>query len=80
MNQYLGKDKMSCSRIQRDASSETKIATSRSQVKHSTTDPPRSGADPGFLERGFICIKVCVWGVTLLILSFFKIKYPMKMN
>ena len=21
-----------------------------------------SGADPGFLERGSICIKVCVWG------------------
>ena len=20
-----------------------------------------SGADPGFLESGFICIKVCVW-------------------
>ena len=21
-----------------------------------------AGADPGFLERGFIYIKVCVWG------------------
>ena len=21
-----------------------------------------AGADPGFLERGVICIKVCVWG------------------
>ena len=39
-----------------------------------------SGADPGFPERGFICIKVCVGGgggggggggVTLLILSNF---------
>ena len=27
------------------------------------------GADPGFLERGFICIKV--WGLALLILSHF---------
>ena len=34
-------------------------------------------ADPGFLERGFICIKV--WGVPLLILSHF-LKYPMKMK
>ena len=29
-----------------------------------------SGADPGFLERGFVCIKV--WGVALLILSHFS--------
>ena len=29
-----------------------------------------SGADPGFLERGFICIKV--WGLALLILSHFS--------
>ena len=21
----------------------------------------RLGADPGFLERGFVCMKVCVW-------------------
>ena len=21
-----------------------------------------AGADPGFLERGFMCIEVCVWG------------------
>ena len=28
------------------------------------------GADPGFLERGFICIKV--WGFALLILSNFS--------
>ena len=62
---------MSCSRIQRVASSETKIATPRSQVKQSTTDPSRSGADQGFLERGFICIKGCVCVcVALLILSF----------
>ena len=27
----------------------------------------RSGLDPGFLERGFICIKV--WGLPFLILS-----------
>ena len=27
-------------------------------------------ADPGFLERGFICIKV--WGITFLILSNFS--------
>ena len=26
-----------------------------------------TGADPGFLERGFLCIKV--WGFALLILS-----------
>ena len=31
-----------------------------------------AGADPGFLERGFIYIKVCVgWGFALLILSHF---------
>ena len=30
----------------------------------------RSGADPGFLKRGFICIKV--WGFSLLILSNFS--------
>ena len=29
-----------------------------------------SGADPGFLERGFICIKG--WGFVLLILSHFS--------
>ena len=28
------------------------------------------GADPGFLEKGFICIKV--WGFALLILSLFS--------
>ena len=36
-----------------------------------------SGADLGFLERGFIYIKV--WGFALLILSRF-LKYPMKMK
>ena len=35
-----------------------------------------AGADPGFLEKGFICIKMCVCvlgggGVVLLILSHF---------
>ena len=30
----------------------------------------KSGADPGFLEKGFICIKV--WGFALLILSIFS--------
>ena len=30
---------------------------------------PSSGADPGFLKRGFICVKV--WGFALLILSNF---------
>ena len=35
-----------------------------------------SGADQGFLEKGFICIK----GFALLILSIFFIKYPMKMK
>ena len=29
-----------------------------------------SGADPGFLERGFICLKV--WGFALLFLSNFS--------
>ena len=29
-----------------------------------------SGVDPGFLERGFICIKV--WGLALLILTHFS--------
>ena len=38
-----------------------------------------TGTDPGFLEMGFICIKVCVGGVALLILSHF-LKYPMKMK
>ena len=52
LNQYLGEDNMSCSRVQRGASSESKIAAPRSRVKHLTTDPPRSGADPGFMERG----------------------------
>ena len=37
---------------------------------------PVSGADAGFLVRGFKCIKV--WGFALLILSIFFIKYPMK--
>ena len=33
-------------------------------------DPDQApGADPGFLERGFIC--VMVWGFALLILSYF---------
>ena len=36
-----------------------------------------AGVDPGFVERGFICIKV--WGFALLILSLF-LKYPMKMK
>ena len=36
-----------------------------------------AGADSGFLERGFICIKVL--GFPLLILSHF-LKYPMKMK
>ena len=36
-----------------------------------------TGADPGFLERGFICIKV--WGLALLIFSHFSL-YPMKMK
>ena len=36
----------------------------------------QSGADPGFLERGFIHIKV--WGFALLILSHFFFKCPMK--
>ena len=45
-----------------------------------------AGADPGFLEKGFICIKVCVcWGggggcfadfITFLLNN----KYPMKMK
>ena len=35
------------------------------------------GADPGFLEWRFICIRV--WGFALLILSHFH-KYPMKMT
>ena len=29
-----------------------------------------AGADPGFLDRGFVCIKV--WGLALLILSHFS--------
>ena len=37
----------------------------------------KTGADPGFLERGLICIKMC--GVALLILSH-VLKYPMNMN
>ena len=36
-----------------------------------------SGADPGFLERGFICIHV--WGFALLIYLIFR-KYSMKMK
>ena len=36
-----------------------------------------TGVDPGFLERGFICIKV--WGFALLIYLIF-LKYPMKMK
>ena len=35
----------------------------------------RSGVDPGFLERGYIYIKV--WGFALLILSHF-VKYSIK--
>ena len=43
--------------------SKAKIATPRSRVKHSTTGPPRSGADPEFLERGVHMYKgVCVCG------------------
>ena len=30
----------------------------------------KSGADPGLLERGFLCTKV--WGFALLILSYFS--------
>ena len=40
--------------------------------------PTHAGADPGFLERGFICIKV--WGLTLLILSHFFLNIPWKWN
>ena len=39
--------------------------------------PIRLGVDPGFLERGFLCIKV--WGVCLPI-SLIFLKYPMKME
>ena len=42
-----------------------------------TVDYSISGAYPGFLERGFICIKVC--GFALLILFHF-FKYPLKMK
>ena len=31
---------------------------------------PTAGEEPGFLERGFICLKV--WGFVLLILSHFS--------
>ena len=34
--------------------------------------PGRSGADPGFLERGFIYIYIYGVGVSLLILSHFS--------
>ena len=33
-----------------------------------------TGVDPGFLERGFICINV--WGLIALLV--FSLKYPMK--
>ena len=36
-----------------------------------------SGADPGFLERGFLCLKV--WGFALLFYLIFLI-CPMKMK
>ena len=32
----------------------------------------KAGADPGFLERGFVFINVRVWGFALLILSHFS--------
>ena len=37
-----------------------------------------SGADPGFHERGFICIKVCacVWGARFADLSHFSLNIP----
>ena len=38
----------------------------------------QSGAGPGFLERGFMCLKVCVGG-RFAVLSHF-LKYPMKMK
>ena len=38
----------------------------------------RSGGYPGFVERGFICIKV--WGFALLILSHFFLNIPWKWN
>ena len=37
-----------------------------------------AGADPGFLERGFICIKV--WRFAWLILSKKKLNNPCKLN
>ena len=41
-----------------------KLYTSHMQISEGAV------ADPGFLERGFICIKV--WGFALLILSHFS--------
>ena len=39
------------------------------------------GADRGFLVRGFICIKVCVWGGGSLCRCYLIfIKYPLKMK
>ena len=37
-----------------------------------------AGADPGFLEWGFIRIKV--WGFTLLFFILFFLNFPMKME
>ena len=38
----------------------------------------KPGADPGFLEKGFIFIKV--WGVHLADFVSFFLKYPMKIK
>ena len=42
--------------------------------------PYSAGADPGFLERGFISICIEVWGLALLILSHFSLNIQWKWN
>ena len=37
-----------------------------------------TGADPGFLERGFVCIKVWGFACLSLSLSFFFVNIPLK--
>ena len=49
--------------------------TKMTYVNESATEfYTRQGSNPGFLERGSICIKV--WGVALLILSHFFLNIP----
>ena len=62
-----------CSGIQNFVSN-SEIENSQNNRKISESTVHVSGVDPGFLERGFMCIKL--WRFALLILSHFFFNIP----